>query len=58
VSRLESHIHSSEREFMRQLQITKHVTNQELDDLFLSEDYNKASLVKDLSVTNVDESDE
>ena len=55
VDRLENLTHADEREFARNLQITPDITDDALDELFLSEDFDRCRLLKQLSVTNIKE---
>lgn len=53
VDRLESHLHAEEREFWKVLQITPEITDEALDKLFLSDNFDRCKLLKHLSVTNI-----
>ena len=46
VDKLDSHIHASEHEFTRNLKITPDITNEDLDDVFMSEDFDKSALLQ------------
>ena len=52
VDKLESHIYADERQFDKLLRITASTTDQYLDEMFSSDDYDKAEILRMLSVAN------
>lgn len=53
VDKLESTLHTTERDFDKSLQVVEGTTDAELDELFLREDFDKCLALKQLSVTNL-----
>ena len=53
VDKLESTLHTTERDFEKSLQVGEGTTDQELDELFLREDFDRCLALKELSVTNL-----
>ena len=53
VDKLESSLHTTERDFAKSLQVYDGTTDAELDELFLSDEFDRCLALKKLSVTNL-----